>query len=295
MNSPVLQKGDKTIRLGFVYVYYFSAYQEKAKKEGKEVWPCKIGFSNKNPIDRIFDQIMTAWPELPKIGIVMQSEDAKKLESLLHGILTVMGKRVRGSGGTEWFLTTPGEVFRLGKVLDSNMERIELITDENKKSFRYRRHAQHERGKIFEHYRVKMIRLTGGGFKKCEAKKTWRDRITEAEKCGGFTRQDRDDAGQWKTGLFADYRELLEKAWDTEFDENGEPIDPMFSEYGFRFSFAVNMDNFVAARLILKNIKDHANELAEDLEPFEEFIGSNDTQLSLFEGFSGVKEPPVAP
>lgn len=100
-----------------VYVYYYDIYQKDAIQNNKSVWPCKIGRTDKTPMERILSQSGTAYPELPHNALLIRCEDSAKLESAIHSILKLRGRWLENAPGTEWFLTSPEEVKEICQFL----------------------------------------------------------------------------------------------------------------------------------------------------------------------------------
>lgn len=91
-----------------VYVYFNKSERKLATIEHRSAWPCKIGRTDGNVIDRIFDQgIKTSFSSYPVVGLVIKSEDSKILERLLHLSLRFSELEPMDSPGSEWFLTSP--------------------------------------------------------------------------------------------------------------------------------------------------------------------------------------------
>lgn len=104
---------DKVIGEGkeSVYVYYYDIYKKHNASIGLDMFPCKIGMSKReSPIDRIISQSPTAYPEYPHVALVIQCEDSRKLESVLHSILNFHNRKIKNSPGSEWYNTNPIEV-----------------------------------------------------------------------------------------------------------------------------------------------------------------------------------------
>jgi hypothetical protein len=93
-----------------VYLYYFESYRRLALLDGKAHFQCKIGRSEKDPYIRVVSQVSTALPEHPKIARLFRTSDGLALEAAIHAILSVRGREVKDSPGSEWFLTSPEEV-----------------------------------------------------------------------------------------------------------------------------------------------------------------------------------------
>ena len=103
---------DETIGAGSsaVYVYYYDVYKELAENNGNAKWPCKIGRTDIDPIQRVIGQAGTCHPELPHIALIIYCNDSLALEAALHGILKYQNKWIKNAPGTEWFLTSPQEI-----------------------------------------------------------------------------------------------------------------------------------------------------------------------------------------
>jgi T5orf172 domain len=96
-----------------VYVYYHDAYADQARLNGSSVWECKVGSTVGEPDARVIGQgALTAFPRPPIIGLVIRTEDGRNLERALHSALTLVGRRVEGGGGSEWFMTSPEQIER---------------------------------------------------------------------------------------------------------------------------------------------------------------------------------------
>lgn len=93
-----------------VYVYYFDIYQKFAELNSENKWPCKVGRTDRGTIERIMSQTGTSYPELPRIALIINCEDSKKLEAAIHSILKYKGRWIEDAPGTEWFMTSPNEI-----------------------------------------------------------------------------------------------------------------------------------------------------------------------------------------
>lgn len=99
-----------------VYVYYFDVYRQLAIKCNKIYWPCKIGMTTDNAYKRILDQERTVFPEIPKLAILIHTNDAHQLEKTIHSILNLWDKKI-DSPGNEWYLTNDTEILNIMKFL----------------------------------------------------------------------------------------------------------------------------------------------------------------------------------
>ena len=96
-----------------VYVYYYKSEKELAELKGGKKFPCKIGMSkSKDYRSRIGGQgANTARSEKPAVGLVIYTDKARSLESVIHEALEQNGDKVGSSGtGNEWFNTTPEHI-----------------------------------------------------------------------------------------------------------------------------------------------------------------------------------------
>lgn len=93
-----------------VYVYYFPAYKDQAAYLGNETWPVKVGQTTGEAPYRVRDQIGTAMPELPLVGLSYRCADSKAMEKAIHATLTNRGKRMLDAPGKEWFNTSLVEI-----------------------------------------------------------------------------------------------------------------------------------------------------------------------------------------
>lgn len=104
-----------------VYLYYLPTYRLQAESEKAAVWPCKVGRTDRDPLSRILAQAATALPEKPHVALVVFTKYPVALETAIHGVLTLRGKRVDNSPGKEWFLTCPDEVRELIEFFDPRL------------------------------------------------------------------------------------------------------------------------------------------------------------------------------
>ena len=103
---------DKVIGEGksSVYVYYLPIYRQMAELQNDKLWHCKIGKTEGDPLLRVLSQASTALPEQPHIALILKTDYPNSLEQVLHGVLTIKGRKIDNSPGSEWFLTYPKEV-----------------------------------------------------------------------------------------------------------------------------------------------------------------------------------------
>lgn len=88
-----------------VYVYYYDAYKELANLKGDRCFPCKIGRTDREPLQRIISQTGTCYPEKPHIAVLFYCENSYNLESSFHSILKARNKWIENAPGVEWFNT----------------------------------------------------------------------------------------------------------------------------------------------------------------------------------------------
>ena len=100
-----------------VYLYYFKRDRRDYEADGFETWPCKVGFSHHLATSRVANQVKTASPEWPTMGLEVYTDDGFLLEQALHAILRLYHREITNATGTEWFLTSPEEVAGLCKLL----------------------------------------------------------------------------------------------------------------------------------------------------------------------------------
>jgi hypothetical protein len=104
-----------------VYLYYLPVYRLRAEEQGKKFWPCKIGRTDRDPVARVLAQAATALPERPHIGLVIRTSNALAWEAAFHAVLTLRGRRIEDAPGSEWFLTSPDEVYELANLFDPDL------------------------------------------------------------------------------------------------------------------------------------------------------------------------------
>lgn len=101
----------------YIYLYYYDAYKELAELKSNNIWECKIGRTNNDPIQRVFGQAGTCYPEKPHVALLIHCNDSEVLESALHSILKYKGRWLQQAPGSEWFLTSPYEVENIYNTL----------------------------------------------------------------------------------------------------------------------------------------------------------------------------------
>ena len=114
-----------------VYLYYFPAYRRIAEAKGDAIWRCKIGRSDRDPIDRVLSQASTALPERPIIGVLLRTSLPGAWEKAIHNILALRGRIVDDAPGDEWFNTSIDEVVELIRYIDPNLPRPSTVRPNN--------------------------------------------------------------------------------------------------------------------------------------------------------------------
>jgi hypothetical protein len=104
---------------GSIYMYYLPMYRLKAESENESIWHCKIGKTDRDPLSRVLSQAATALPEKPHIALIFKTNYPSEFEGAIHRILTIRGRRLDTSPGSEWFLTSPDEIEKIiGSIQD---------------------------------------------------------------------------------------------------------------------------------------------------------------------------------
>ena len=112
----VFPKGRRVFGFGSgnVYCFYNPRDRAEAEAQGKTLWPCNIGKTNRDVEKRVGEQT-NQWTVDPRIDLVFKTNQPKDLERKIQGILKVFGRQLknfRGSG-REWYNVTPDEVLYL--------------------------------------------------------------------------------------------------------------------------------------------------------------------------------------
>lgn len=102
---------------GAVYLYYLPLYRQIAEQRNERFWQCKIGRTDGDPLQRILNQAATALPEKPHVAVVLKTNMSLALESTIHNILTLRGRKIDESPGAEWYLTSPNEILTIYKFI----------------------------------------------------------------------------------------------------------------------------------------------------------------------------------
>jgi hypothetical protein len=95
-----------------VYVYFNEAERRLAKHEGRDWWPCKIGFTSQSCLtDRLIAQRPgTSIGRPPVVGLLIKTDDGRGLERSLHLALDRVATRIDDAVGAEWFDTSPQKI-----------------------------------------------------------------------------------------------------------------------------------------------------------------------------------------
>ena len=99
-----------------VYGWYLPAYRHLAERDGAEHFEMKIGRTVNDPVSRVGTTANHA-PERYRMGFLLKDDDSSSWESILHAVLTLMGRKVDGAAGDEWFRTNPEELHSLWQAL----------------------------------------------------------------------------------------------------------------------------------------------------------------------------------
>lgn len=107
----------------WIYVYYNDRDFVQAKKMFEDIagadieYPCNVGKTNmEHPEERVYkERKADACP--PTVALLLSVDDEINLEKVIHRMLMHRGKHIkdRADGETEWFRTTPEEVFEIYK------------------------------------------------------------------------------------------------------------------------------------------------------------------------------------
>jgi hypothetical protein len=93
----------------FVYAFYLPTFRAAAEAKGESRWPVKIGMTTTSVEQRMASH-QTALPEVPEMAILIRTDNAALMERVIHGILTMRGRRMDESAGSEWFSTNDDEL-----------------------------------------------------------------------------------------------------------------------------------------------------------------------------------------
>ena len=93
-----------------VYMYYYDAYRELAGLKGQMYFPCKIGRTDKDSLQRIIGQSGTSYPEKPHVALIFYCDNSVYLENAFHNILKIKKRWIKNAPGVEWFNTNVEEI-----------------------------------------------------------------------------------------------------------------------------------------------------------------------------------------
>lgn len=108
-----------------VYLYYFPTYQLFSKLHlDVGYFPCNIGKTVGDVKARVSKQIGSQLPEIPKIALILKTDDCDALETEIHAELKRRGDWLDPNSdgnvvGVEWFLTNPAAVEGIVKSIYS--------------------------------------------------------------------------------------------------------------------------------------------------------------------------------
>jgi hypothetical protein len=92
-----------------VYGLYDPRAKERALAAAEDRWLMKIGKTrSRSPYERIQDGAFL--PDRLSWGIAVWTDDPDRDEKLLRDILERRGRHYEGTGGKEWFITSPSEI-----------------------------------------------------------------------------------------------------------------------------------------------------------------------------------------
>ena len=94
-------------------------YRKISEQNNQTFWQCKIGRTDGDPLQRILAQAATALPERPHVAVVIKTNLSSYLETAIHAVLTLRGKKIDDSPGAEWFLTSPDEILEIYDFIES--------------------------------------------------------------------------------------------------------------------------------------------------------------------------------
>ena len=84
----------------------------------------KIGKSYRPTDQRVSQQILAGVPGTRRCGLIYYTEEPSTYELVLHRLLKASGRHIKGSGGSEWFRSSPEEVERLITILKNLVPQI---------------------------------------------------------------------------------------------------------------------------------------------------------------------------
>ena len=121
-SPPATCEADHVIGVGdeAVYVYYLPTYRTNAERAGECTWPCKVGRSSHDPLQRVLSQAGTALPETPKVAIILRTSNSVVWEQAIQSVLRAREATLEGAPGTEWFDTTPDAILDIIRFISPN-------------------------------------------------------------------------------------------------------------------------------------------------------------------------------
>ena len=115
-NELGISESDFVPTIGHIYLFYYP----DAESEENDIYPCKIGRTDRSVEHRVKLQIDEwGYDEMPEIPLCLPVpiDKYKAWEEIIHGVLTLYGRWINtdeaerlGLKGQEWFYTSPDEV-----------------------------------------------------------------------------------------------------------------------------------------------------------------------------------------
>ena len=85
---------------GSVYCFYDPRDRAEAEAQGKTLWPCNTGKTDRDVRERVAEQTRQ-WTVEPRIDPVLKTNQTKDLETKTHGLLKALDRHLndfKGSG-----------------------------------------------------------------------------------------------------------------------------------------------------------------------------------------------------
>jgi hypothetical protein len=128
-----------------VYLYYNPNDFRLAQTEGRSTWECKIGHTVGLVDVRILGQgVRTALSHSPVVALVIRTDDARTLESVLHRSLRLADSTIVDAS-PEWFMTSPDRVKAWYYAYMASVDHLARDAQCDN-SQRHRERSQHEEG-----------------------------------------------------------------------------------------------------------------------------------------------------
>ena len=99
---------------GSVYCFYDPRDRTEAEAQGKPLWPCNIGKTDRNVEERVREQTRQ-WTVEPRIDLILKTSQPKDLETKIHDLLKALDRHLKDfkGSGNEWYNVHPDEVVYL--------------------------------------------------------------------------------------------------------------------------------------------------------------------------------------